>query len=218
MGGIEIHVRGSRRVRIAPERATVYASVTRDGAERDAVFAATARILESVRASLQDLRDTDRLRWYGVDQIRVEAHRPWNADGEQLPLVHTATVAVTAQFDDLAALSDWVSAVAVVDGVRVAGIDWTLSGRTRDRLERRARRRALRNARRRAQDYADALGLGRVRVRTVSDAGAGGHQGRPMYRLAMSSSPAPEPSVSLEPQDIEIDAEVEATFVVKGPK
>lgn len=216
MGSVQINVRGSHTVTATPERATVRAAVSQDGPDPESVFAAVSATLARVRAGIEALYDPDHgpVTRYAVDQVRVGSHRPWNADGERLPLVHNAAVAVAATFRDFDALSSWVAANANESGVQIGSVDWTLTRRTRAKLERRARRRALRDAQRRAQDYADALDLGAVRVVTVSDPGVGAPIGRKMVFAAAMSDVPDEQRVSLRPEDVEIEAAVEATFAV----
>lgn len=197
---------------LAPQRATVYAAITQDGPHPDPVFAAVADSLATLRASIADLAKAGAVRWYSVDQIRLGSHRPWNADGEQLPLVHSAAVSVAVRFKDFDALSRWVSAQAGLPGLAIGHIDWTLRRRTRAKTERSTRKAALRDARRRAQDYADALDLGTVRVRTISDPGVGGASGRVRLANSMAAPLDGPPEIDLEPEPVEVAAHVEATF------
>ena len=94
--------------------------------------------------------------------------------------------------------------------------DWALTDAKRLRVERKTRQQAVRDARRRAQDYADALDLGTVQVRTVSDPGVGGPgQRKVMMASAVTDSIGGAPDVSLRPDDVDIEAHVEATFTVR---
>lgn len=216
---VDIHVRGSHTAELPPTRATVHATVSQDGPDPAPVFAAVTASLGVLRSSIEVLhhRDNKAVTWFAIDQVRLGSHRPWNSDREQLPLVHNATVSVTVRFRDFDALGRWVSANAGLAGLNVGAVDWTLTRRSRLRAERRARQEALRDARRRAQDYADALGLGKVRVRTVSDPGlAGPVQRKVMLAGAMAAAPAGPPEIDLRPKDVEVHAEVEATFVADG--
>lgn len=216
MGSVQINVRGSHSVTVPSQRATVHASVSHDGPVAEPVFASVTEALARVRASVEALYDPDGgpVNWYAIDQVRVGSHRPWNADGEQLPRVYTAAVSLAVRFSDFDALGRWVGATAASGEVAIGTIDWTLTRRTRAKLERKTRQEALRDAQRRAQDYADALDLGTVRVVSVSDPGLGPPMGRTMVK-AVAMSGAPEPAeLSLRPEDIEVGADVEATFTV----
>ena len=108
MKPVEITVRGSHAVTLPPEQATVYAQVSADGAEPQPVFDAVATALAAVTTSLQARHHPKDgpVTKFVIDQIRRGSHHPFNRDGEQLPLVHTASVpiiATFADFDDLAA-------------------------------------------------------------------------------------------------------------------
>jgi len=130
--------------------------------------------------------------------------------------VHTATVSIAATFTDFDDLAAWVGWSAGVPGLGVAHIAWALTDATRLAAERGTRIEAVRDAKRRAQDYADALGLGPVAVRSISDPGTGG-PGMPKVMMARAmSDPGGPPQISLRPDEVEIQSQVEATFVAGG--
>jgi uncharacterized protein YggE len=215
MTPVEITVRGSHTVRVAPEQATVYAELAADGPEPQPVFDAVAAALDGVRRSLESrLQEDGPVTRFVVEQVRRASHRPYNPEGRQLPLVHTASVSISATFTDFDDLAGWVSLSAGVPGLAVGHIDWALSEATRPQVERSTRQEAVRDAKRRAQDYADALDLGPVSVRSISDPGTGGP---PMPKVMMAramSDPGGPPEISLRPDEVEIQAQVEATFTV----
>lgn len=215
MNPVEISVRGSHIVRRAPEQATVYASIAADGPEPQPVFDMVAAGLADVTRSLESRLHVENapVTTFFVEQARRSSHRPYNSEGRQLPLVHTATVSISATFTDFDDLAAWVSWTAGVPGLAVSHIDWALTEATRLQLERSTRQEAVRDANRRAQDYADALDLGPVSVRSISDPGTGGPvMPKVMMARAMSDTGAPE--ISLRPDEVEITAQVEARFVV----
>lgn len=220
MKPVEITVRGSHAVTLPPEQATVYAQVSADGAEPQPVFDAVATALAAVTASLQARHHPKNgaVTKFVIDQIRRGSHHPFNRDGEQLPLVHTASVSIIATFADFEDLAAWAGWTAGVPGLGIGYVDWALTDATRLRAERRTRQKAVRDARRRAQDYADALDLGKVTVRTISDPGMGvgpAHR-KVMMASAVADSTTGAPEVSLRPDDVHIEAQVEATFTVRG--
>lgn len=204
---ITIEVRGKARTTIAPELAFVNAEVTADGPQPGPVKEQVAHVVTRVRQALVDLGDA--VTRYAVAQVRISQHRPWNDQGEQLPLVHTAAVEVTAEFADLAALGDWV----LTDGLTVHGVDWRLTEATRKHTERQVRQEALREAVVRAQDYADTLSLGSVSLRSIRDAGMPAEPGL-HPRMMMAAAEAGGPVLEFTAEPLEIAAEVHATFVV----
>lgn len=216
MTSVDISVRGSHTVRMAPEQATVYADVAADGPEPQPVFDAVAAALAEVTRSLESRLHVENppVTTFLVEQARRSSHRPYNAQGKQLPLVHSATVSISATFTDFDDLAAWVSWSAGVPGLSVSHIDWTLTETTRLQVERSTRQEAVRDAKRRAQDYADALDLGPVTVRSISDPGTVGPP-MPKVMMARAMSDAGEPpEISLRPDAVDIAATVEATFVV----
>jgi len=219
MTAVKITVQGSHTVTVPPEQATVHASLSIDGPSPDPVFATVAASVNEVRAALESRHDPKRgpVTRYAVDQIRMGSHRPYNQDGTQLPLVHTAAVSITATFTDFDDLAEWVGRSAGLEGLGINYIDWALTDANRLKTERKTRQKAVRDALRRAQDYADALDVGPVVVRSISDPGLGGG---PVQRRVMMASAMADPAggprgFTLRPEDVEIRAAVEATFT--GP-
>ncbi|CAM3684293.1 SIMPL domain-containing protein [Smaragdicoccus niigatensis] len=214
MAKISINVRGSHSIKLPPERATVSATLSREGSSAAPVFEAVLRSLAQVRASLEAIHDVTRgpVRKFAFDQVVTSARRPWHEKGKQLPFIHAARVTVTAEFVEFAELGRWITAMSQVEGLTIHGIGWDLTESNRSETERKARQEAVRQAKARAQDYADALELGPVAPRRISDPGVLAQpMHAPMMRLAAASDALPE--LDLEPQDIDIHAEVEAQFV-----
>ena len=217
MTAVQIIVRGSHSVTLAPQRATVHATVSGQGRSAEPVFEKVATALAGVSTSIDALHHPKRgpVTKYTIDQVRTGSHRPWNAEGKQLALVHTAAVSITAVFIEFGELAAWVAAVAGIDGVGIGHISWELTDATRLEVERKTRQKAVRDAKRRAQDYADALDLGTVRVRRISDPDL---SERPMEKMILARSMAVSadgaPAFELRPEEITIAAEVEATFTV----
>jgi predicted secreted protein len=193
--------------------------VSGQGRSAESVFDKVATALAGVSTSIDALHHPKRgpVTKYAIDQVRTGSHRPWNAEGKQLALVHTAAVSITAVFIEFGELAAWVAAVAGIDGVGIGHISWELTDATRLELERKTRQKAVRDAKRRAQDYADALDLGTVRVRRISDPDL---SERPMEKMILARSMAVSadgaPAFELRPEEITIGAEVEATFTVPG--
>ncbi|MEI2784374.1 MAG: SIMPL domain-containing protein [Candidatus Nanopelagicales bacterium] len=202
MADITIEVRGAAHTTVAPERATVHAAVTFDGAEATQVKTQVSHAVQRVREGLEHLQWRGALEGFSVDRVQVSAHRPWNEQGEQLPLIHTASVGIRATFTDFSE----VGAVALAEDLTVHDIEWHLTPATRAQVERDTRQAALRDAVVRAQDYADTLNLGTVQVRSVQDPGPAQHA--PMMRAAAMA----EATLDLAPAAIEIEAQVLASF------
>ena len=96
-------------------------------------------------------------------------------------------------------------------------INWALTDAKRLAVERKTRQRAVRDAKIRALDYADALDLGAVKVRSISDPGLGDRPQQKVFLARAMAPPAEESSrFELRPEEITIASEVEATFVIEG--
>ena len=224
----EITVRGSFAEFQQPERGTVRASISYEGAAMEPVYDRVARDLESVTATIVSLRDDERgpVTWWSAEQLRTWSARPWNQDGEQLPLVHHASVDVQVKFLDFQALSRWVGEhVAGTEGFRVSSVEWALTVKRRDELSQQVRTRAVQDAVTRAQQYADALGLGKVVPVALADAGMltanvqpDGAPGFAQSRVMAAPGGGGSPDVGLVPEDIRVWAAVDARFSADLPE
>jgi len=215
----EITVRGSFAAFERPERGTVHATIEYEGPAMEPVYERVARDLDAVKASiaLLDGGENGAVTWWSADQLRTWSNRPWNKDGKQLPLVHHASVRLDVKFRDFSALSRWVGEhLANTEGFRIAHVEWALTAKRRDALEKEVRTRAARDAVTRAQAYADALGLGQVRPVGIADAGMldTRPQSGPPAAYLRAAAVGGASDVELEPEHIEVSAEVDARFVV----
>ncbi len=217
----EITVRGTFNAFQAPERGTVHATIAFEGPTMEPVYDRVARDLEAVRASVTPLKTGDHgpVTWWSAEQLRTWSNRPWNKDGKQLPLVHHASVGIEVKFRDFSALSRWVGQhVANTEGFRVSHVEWALTKKRRTELLRQVRTRAVEDAVIRAQQYADALGLGKIRPVAIADAGMLGASPHPEggvgpAYLRAAAAPAGGAEVELRPEHIEVSAAVDARFV-----
>jgi predicted secreted protein len=185
------------------------------------VYQRTARDLEQLKIGVETLRNSGAVTWWSADELRTWSARPWNKDGKLLPLVHNARVRLEVKFKDFQALSHWVGqATQDVGGFRLDGVEWALTSQRRASLIAQARTRAVKDAIERAQQYSDALGLGKVRPVSVADAGMLEQGLRPVsdnevahLRAGASGAPA----IELVPNHIELSAAVDARFAAEIP-
>lgn len=213
----EITVRGTYSAYQSPERGTVHATIAYEGPEMESVYERVASDLEALRASVGALEDSGAVTWWSADQLRTWSTRPWNDKGKQLPLIHHASVGVEVKFRDFAALSNWVGRlVADVEGFRLSNVEWALTVKRRDKLLKEVRTRAVHDAMVRAQQYADALGLGKVTPTAVADAGmlnTRPEDGGGAAFMRMAAAPGGGAAVELVPEHIEVAAAVDARFI-----
>ena len=83
---------------------------------------------------------------YVIDQVRRGSHRPFSRDGEQLPLVHTAAVAMTATFTDVDDPGGVGRLVGLGARPRHRLHRLGLTDARRRRVERKTRQKAVRDA------------------------------------------------------------------------
>ena len=215
-----ITVQGTASTKHAPEQATVSITVSNDGPARDAVFADTTKVAETITTALTGLHDTQSgpvIAW-SSERVSVWSDRPWNNEGAQLPLVFHASIGIRATFSDFDTLARWVETVAITDGVAVTSIEWELRDTTRDALLEEVRTQAVQDAAAKALVYARAAGLTSVTATAIADPGLLGSPGvvpepfpaspRMFAAKAMSDGSA----LAFTPQELEISAQVDARF------
>ncbi|PVG83667.1 SIMPL domain-containing protein [Nocardioides gansuensis] len=221
---VDITVRGSFRAFRKPERAVVHLVVGLEGADAAHVYHGVTGQVATVTALVRELHDPEHgpVTWWASDQLRTWASRPWNQDGKQLPLVHHAHVDLQVKFAEFGALGSWLGKLAEIEGANVRQIEWALTDVHRRQLVREVRAAAVKDAQERAQAYADALGLGPVRLASLADAGMLAPGLHPVggEEMAMARAMAPGDSgvpISFAPEDVSVTADVDARFTAGDP-
>ena len=217
MSEIIVSVRGEHELRVAPERAVVRLTVSSDGPEREAVVERILALAEPLRTELASHESSGAVAEWSSERVSIWSDRPWSAEGTQLALVHHGSIGMTAEFTDPGGASDWVAQIGLRDGVRVDGVEWTLTPASRAAHEKDAATAAVGVAVARATAYAAALGLSTVTPLEVADLGLLGNPepSVPVMAKAMrafASDAASSPEFALRPADIVVSAAVEARF------
>lgn len=217
MADILISVRGEAERRLSPELATVHAAASADGPQRDDVVAHVTTVAARLRDGLSDAEGSGAVREWSSGSTSVWSDRPWNADGDRLPLVHHASIEVVATFSDVDALAAWLGAVSDDEAVRVSHVEWGLTPETRARVEQEVATAAIAVAVARATDYAAALGRSSVEAAEIADTGllgAGAPSGPPAFaRAALMSADAAGAAFDLRPADIVVTSTIEGRFI-----
>lgn len=221
-----ITVQGEFSAYYPAERATVNLTVQADGADRARVFAEATEAAETVRASLLALHDqkSGPVTWWSAESIRVWSERPWNQNGDQLPLVYHSSLGFSVKFSAFDTLSEWLESVAVIPGVTVNHVAWDLTDSSRTSATVEVRSRAVKDAVAKASVFAQSIGLGSVTAIALADPGMLGDQGgngpsplgspRMMKAQAFMDSSGGAP-LNLTPEEIEIASAVDARFVAR---
>jgi uncharacterized protein YggE len=214
-----ITVQGEYELHHPAERGAVRLRVSYEGATREEVLARTTQRQVSLTSELRELHSPQAgpVTQWSSDQLRVWGERPWGPDGRRLDVVHHAEVGIDALFSDLAALSDWVGVVSLLDGVAVEQVAWSLTEARRQSLTQEARRRAVENAVAKATVYATSLGLSSVKPVALSDPGmlgdssGPGQPPQPLFARAVSADSGGA-TLSLKPEELTIAVQVHARF------
>lgn len=211
-----IAVSGRAEERVEPELGAVSLTVGSSGGDRESLLRDVSSAHEQLLAEVRELEASGVLESWSAGQLRVWSHRPWNAEGRQLPLVHQANADVEVVFSDLSALGGWLGRVSGAPHVALGGIDWRLTDATRDRVLETAQRAAVADAVRKAGVYAAALGLGDPTPVELADSGMlttpqpipRAHKAVMMRAMADAGPPEPE----IAPAKLVVEASVDARF------
>jgi uncharacterized protein YggE len=215
-----IAVTGRAEERIEPELGAVSLTVGSSGGDRDSILRSVGESHERLLEEVRGLDASGALESWSAGQLRIWSHRPWNAEGRQLPLVHQANADVEVVFRDLAALGAWVGNVSGAPNIAVGGIDWRLTDGTRDRVQEAAQRGAVADAVRKAGVYAEALGLGTPAPAELADHGMLSEQPAPMMHKAslvraMAADAGGGPAPEFAPAKLVLEASVDARFTAE---
>ncbi|WP_430645595.1 SIMPL domain-containing protein [Agromyces sp. GXS1127] len=212
-----IAVTGRAEERVDPELGAVSLAVASSGADRDRVLASIGSTHERLLAAIRELDSAGALESWSAGQLRVWSHRPWNAQGRQLPLVHEAAADIEVVFRDFEALGSWVGPISGTTDVTVQGVDWRLTDATRSRVQESAQRAAVADAVRKAGVYAESLGLGTPTPVELADHGMlqaqpipRAHKAVAMRAMAMEADAGAAPEFA--PAKLVVEASVDARF------
>lgn len=219
MSEVIITVRGESEARVAPEEAVASITVAVEGPDRGGVVERIAAEASPLRDDLAARKGAGGVTEWSSQRAAVWSDRPWNSDGRRLPLVHHASVELTATFRDFAALSWWLTDLSERESVQVQTVQWRLTRDTASAREAEVAASAVRVAVDRATAYAAAIGLATVTPREVADVGLLARADQPaaplMMRAAAMSADNGRPALDLQPQDVVITAGVEARFAAR---
>lgn len=210
---LDIVVRGDARRRYPAERGVLSVPAEVSGPRRDEVYAEAVAVHDRLVAAVRAAEADGAVTTWSSQSVHVFVQRPVDQDGRPGAPVFHADIAVEAEFVDFDALSAFVDAWAVVDGVRIGGVNWDVTEANRLAYERDLRRLAVDDAVAKAQAYADAVGRGPVRAVQLADPGMSDAPTPRTARFAMAAAPGGGPELELRPRDIEIAAAVDARFV-----
>lgn len=220
MSEVIITVRGEHSTNVTAEIGVPLVSVRVDGPERAAVVQRATALSTQIADELRGFAERGAATTWSTDRVSIWSDRPWNQDGEQLPLVYHATVSARADFADVAALSEWITALADRDGVTVSDIGWRLPIERARAIESDVAQAAVGVAVARARAYATALGFTDVTPLSIADVGllgTGGEGGAPEMKMmrAAAFDGGGGGQITLEPRQLTLSSTVEARFTAR---
>jgi uncharacterized protein YggE len=210
-----ISVRGEAFVDVAPERVAVHIVLDIDGPNKATVLSRATEARELTIGAARASHDADSgpiVEW-SASGLQVWSDRPWSADGAQLPLVYHSRSTLDATFTDLDAVGAWTDQVSAIDGVSIAGLDWSLTDSTRRTLEEQCQRDAVAGAVAKASVYASTLGLDTVHPIDISEPGVFSPQPPDTGTFRkMSLASAESGPTEFAPERLRVAVEVHARF------
>ncbi|MGA8987258.1 SIMPL domain-containing protein [Aeromicrobium sp.] len=214
---LDITVRGSAEQRYPAERAVVSMAAAVESDDKQQAFSRATAIQEPLVSQLKELVELRAVGVWSSDQVRVFSHRPRDAEGNRLAVVHVARIQVSAEFTDFERLSGFLDFWSGTDAVEVSGVSWDVSTKNRRSYETEVRKAAVDDAVAKAQSYANAVRRGKVVALQIADPGmlthpVGGRDSMPeLTRVAFAES-GRGPGLDLTPEDIVIHVDVDARF------
>lgn len=215
-----ITVRGEHESWHPAERGIVHLSVVLDGPDRDEIFITAMQSSKEIHALVTPLASNDGAvtRW-SSETVRVTSQRPWNSAGEQLPLVHSATVDFVVRFKDFDALALFIEDLSTVEFSKVSRVEWELTDHAERIATSAARELAVADAVIKAREYAASVGLSDVVATAIADPGmldsaGNANHGSPMVgsaNMRMTDSHHGG-QLTLKPERLSVFASVEARF------
>lgn len=217
-----ITLTGTHRVTLPPERCTITVHLAFESDSQSEPMRRLETAVAEIEADLKELTSSPStpITQFSIGAPSTRTWRPWNQDGDPLPLRHGAALDVRAQLRDFRALGQWVAAWGERDGCTVRSAEWTLTEETRRIVEASTLTTAIENARERAQLMATTAGFSRIEFVEIADPGlldgppetsaymCGGTDGSAAGRVLM----ADDVGVTIAPEDIEVEATVHARF------
>jgi uncharacterized protein len=218
---MEITVVGTDEYSVPPERGTARLDVGCEGGDLAEVVNASTRLVNALNDHLDQLRTgvTGFVTWHAVSPLGTRSWRPFNNQGNVLPMRHAANAHIQAKFRDFAALARFAADWGARDGVRLSHVEWTVTEQRRAELESAILAGAVRDARRRAVIIARAAGAEGVEVVEVADPGLlsgtrGQQSAGPLPPAAFRSAAGIESgdAAAIVPEDVTGSATVHARF------
>ncbi len=190
-----------------------------EGTDKQAALEHTTSLVQSFTNVVHQLRATtpSPITWSAVAPIGTRSWRPWNNKGATLPFQHSAECAVKLKFRDFGELARFIDQWGGRGGVRIEGVEWTLTEARQKAEEDNVLAEAVVQAHARATTIAQAAGARDVKFLELADAGLlsenADYIGPVAHAMSLRSAAAPEgEGVTIAPEDVELDVTIHARF------
>jgi len=189
-----------------------------EGPKKDEVVHAVTELVArmSTRVARDHNPDSGPITWYSQGQLQNSAHRPWNKDGVQLPMVYTSQADMKVKFSALGQLFAFIEEISTWTGVLVRWVEWTLTEVSKRAVTELAQTEAVKDAHAKAQRYAQVACYSVIRPLGIADIfllleSSQTARPLPVGGRARGISSANDVQV-FAPEDVKIECTVDAEF------
>ncbi|KAK4976488.1 hypothetical protein LTR66_003405 [Elasticomyces elasticus] len=234
MDAVTITVSGNAMLPHPAERALLEVFVSTEGSTEQSVTEKVTSTAGQVQEALRALSPTDEteeakaaaaISHWSMKSLRTSSFVPYDSDGRQQTRRYTARADFEIRFRDFNVLGPFSTQLAAMPHVQMNGVQWILTDATKHALQSELRKMAARDALVRARDYAEALGLGNVRLLELSEGAVSSlvsgaqtglfrSQQPPQMQLAAGfGAPSNDRSeLSFQAEEVQATAQVSAKF------
>ena len=200
--------------------AKVSVCIAFEGSNKKSVHEKTISIAKEVQGQIEALNNGPVVS-HVAEQVQVWSRRPWNKDGEVLPLQYHSSATFIVEFGDFIKLATWIDELAEVEGISINRITWDLTKETKEQLLTDSRQAAVQKTMQKAKDYALGLGVKVTQVLEIADEGMikpTANSIRTDYALGQSlarnaSGTNDKESIAFKPEAITVSIQVEGRFL-----
>ncbi|KAK4980876.1 hypothetical protein LTR66_002910 [Elasticomyces elasticus] len=226
MDMVNITVNGNAMLSHPAERALLDVYVSAEDSTEESVTEEVTSTASRIQDGLRVLSPKDEteeakakaaISHWSMKSFRSSSFVPYDSNGRNQTRRYTARADFEISFRDFKVLSYYPTELAKIPHVQVNGVQWILTDATKRSLQSELRKMAARDALVRARDYAEALGLGNVRLLELSEGALssldGGEEPQQMQLAAGFGAPGNDRSeLSFQAKEVQATAQVSAKF------
>ena len=225
MAPVTIVVEGSSILYRRAERAVMSISVSSEGKNQEKVSSEVTQTSNSLQAMLRDLAPRTEngepaaraaVTHWTMRSLSTGSYVPYTDKGNKSERKFTASTSFEVKFRDFAKLGTVATTLSSMPHVSIRSIDWRLTDKTKDGLGSQARKDAIGDAMKKAQDYAEAIGGGKLAPFEVTEGAAlnaaSAYQPQQRLMAVRASGGAYGDELNFEPEDVSVVSNITVKF------